>query len=619
MPITHTFTSAIADSATAAAAGEVLPSHWNANHTVTGGTGDGIRLIVTSDTTYYVATTGNDTTGTGTVGNPWRTIQHAINYVMYNITAEGVTITIQVADGTYAEQIFLGPHQVFSPSGTYGVPLLNLNTTATPGNVVIAPTTSTTAEFAAILCINSRWQIGGAFTVTNGASGCFSPFAAVNDGHLCFGTDAAAIDIIITDYFDGFTDCENSSSVQFGAAAASTIAIQSTLGTWMLCDVDSHIVTNQNLDVNFAVDPGFTGSSFASGMFEVGRGGGASVFLENTWSGATPAAAGTSVVQGQSRLFDKNTYQPAAKYNVDQSSWYNYICGSSSQTLVTEHTNYAKSFTGIGLRDFSGGYDVWEIDIFAHGAQSGTGNLAFYNSTANTEPLLITSDAKLLTYSAGVFAWNNHASAAESAAPDTGLSRTAAATVAMGNGTQGDYSGTLLVSAVENDAGNLNLKADSAGPAETRVLISTLGPESFPTVSHYYPAGSIFRNGEVGVLGTNDVFFQGSPGSGNGYTYMEDYGGLGMALGTGQITPVLFRPNRTDVARADGQGLVANTGFGFTATPGTIASLPAAPTAGMIAAVNDALGPAVGAAVAAGGAAFAAVCYNGAAWKVFAV
>lgn len=36
LSVTHTFTSAVADDATSAAAGEVLPSHWNATHTLSG-------------------------------------------------------------------------------------------------------------------------------------------------------------------------------------------------------------------------------------------------------------------------------------------------------------------------------------------------------------------------------------------------------------------------------------------------------------------------------------------------------------------------------------------------------------------------------------------------------
>ena len=34
-----------------------------------------------SDSTYYVATTGNDSTGNGTSGNPWQTIQYAVDTV----------------------------------------------------------------------------------------------------------------------------------------------------------------------------------------------------------------------------------------------------------------------------------------------------------------------------------------------------------------------------------------------------------------------------------------------------------------------------------------------------------------------------------------------------------
>jgi hypothetical protein len=50
-----------------------------------------------------------------------------------------------------------------------------------------------------------------------------------------------------------------------------------------------------------------------------------------------------------------------------------------------------------------------------------------------------------------------------------------------------------------------------------------------------------------------------------------------------------------------------------------VASLPPAPVAGQFACVNDALVPVVGSAVSGGGAAFAAVCYNGSVWKVFVI
>jgi len=49
-------------------------------------------------TTYYVSTAGSDTTGNGTAGNPWRTIQYAIGQVSANDT-------IMVAAGLYGSVV----------------------------------------------------------------------------------------------------------------------------------------------------------------------------------------------------------------------------------------------------------------------------------------------------------------------------------------------------------------------------------------------------------------------------------------------------------------------------------------------------------------------------------
>ena len=63
------------------------------------------RIRLTADTTYYVATTGNDTTGTGVVGSPWLTIQHAYDYIAQYIDMAGYNVTIQLADGTYTTPV----------------------------------------------------------------------------------------------------------------------------------------------------------------------------------------------------------------------------------------------------------------------------------------------------------------------------------------------------------------------------------------------------------------------------------------------------------------------------------------------------------------------------------
>ncbi len=54
---------------------------------------------ISSAAEYYVSTTGNDTSGNGTIANPYRTIQ----YVLDNVAASGDTITLR--GGTYHENV----------------------------------------------------------------------------------------------------------------------------------------------------------------------------------------------------------------------------------------------------------------------------------------------------------------------------------------------------------------------------------------------------------------------------------------------------------------------------------------------------------------------------------
>lgn len=56
-----------------------------------------------ADMTIYVATTGSNTTGDGTIGNPYKTIQYALSKVPKDLG--GYTATVNVADGTYNESI----------------------------------------------------------------------------------------------------------------------------------------------------------------------------------------------------------------------------------------------------------------------------------------------------------------------------------------------------------------------------------------------------------------------------------------------------------------------------------------------------------------------------------
>lgn len=59
------------------------------------------RLVLLANTTIYVSTTGDDSSGTGLVGNPYATLVKAWT-VIGQIDTNGYTVTIQLADGTYS-------------------------------------------------------------------------------------------------------------------------------------------------------------------------------------------------------------------------------------------------------------------------------------------------------------------------------------------------------------------------------------------------------------------------------------------------------------------------------------------------------------------------------------
>ena len=61
----------------------------------------GVANVLTN-TTLYVATTGNDTTGDGSIGNPWLTIGKALSYLTDKWIDKGSFVTIQVGDGNFA-------------------------------------------------------------------------------------------------------------------------------------------------------------------------------------------------------------------------------------------------------------------------------------------------------------------------------------------------------------------------------------------------------------------------------------------------------------------------------------------------------------------------------------
>jgi hypothetical protein len=117
--------------------------------------GSGQRALLTANTSFYVSTTGNDSTGNGTVAAPYATIQKAWNVISENYDLNGYAATIQLEDGTYTPTVGLNAY--LTPPGAPGGGITINGNSTTPSNVLIAPTSG--------ICFQG--QEGAVFTIQN--------------------------------------------------------------------------------------------------------------------------------------------------------------------------------------------------------------------------------------------------------------------------------------------------------------------------------------------------------------------------------------------------------------------------------------------------------------------
>lgn len=159
--------------------------------------------------TYYVATTGNDATGDGSVANPWRTLRKALTTI-----STGVEHTVLLAEGTYAEDSGSG-YLALTQSRTALVTIAPVNgssgsvtITGTSGSYnVLVPAAATAAMFrfeyitfafssaSALSCVSIHTN-GNAqsltfyrctFVITEGASTHYGFYCAPNSGKTVSG------------------------------------------------------------------------------------------------------------------------------------------------------------------------------------------------------------------------------------------------------------------------------------------------------------------------------------------------------------------------------------------------------------------------------------------------
>jgi hypothetical protein len=135
----------------------------------------GGRELLTADRTYYVATTGSDSNDGLTVGNPFLTIQKAVD-VICSIDCGIYQATIQIADGTYTEEILLG--------NTIGseIPIIKGNPT-TPANVLI----SATGNAIDTLPVGGKWRLESFRLVATGTAIKINSNGYIEVDNIVFG------------------------------------------------------------------------------------------------------------------------------------------------------------------------------------------------------------------------------------------------------------------------------------------------------------------------------------------------------------------------------------------------------------------------------------------------
>ena len=164
--------------------------------------------------------------------------------------------------------------------------------------------------------------------------------------------------------------------------------------------------------------------------------------------------------------------------------------------------------TAIQLNDTTTGAHNYQFFVTGSANAGGAGLSGVYDATTFNVPLAIyggtsqTAGQYIRTSANGVFGWSN-STYTGAATGDTGISRGAANTIYVGNGTQGNYSGTLI-------AGSVGIGTTSL---QTGYILTNVGGEYDTQSSSSYAA----------VSGTNS-------GTGSGYGI---YGSVTGAANTG--------------------------------------------------------------------------------------
>ena len=216
-------------------------------------------VAYTANTTYYVRTDGSDAnTGTAnTAGSAWLTIHKAVDTITQRVIPRGITITISVADGTYA----ITNSIVLAPFAGAGAAVLQGNVT-TNANVIITGASSSSIISASV---RSDWTVQGfQLKATAGTvHGIFASGGWIKFGAIDFSTGLSAQ---LKSNVDGLLSAISAYTVSGAAAYHINVTARGTFTSGQTCTLTGTL----NFSSDFAFFDqisygGLTSASFTGG------------------------------------------------------------------------------------------------------------------------------------------------------------------------------------------------------------------------------------------------------------------------------------------------------------------------------------------------------------------
>lgn len=173
------------------------------------------REVLTANRTYFVSTTGNDSNSGLTALLPFLTPNKAMSVISGTLDLAGFTVTIQFADGTYADKSFIA--QPYVGAGTVAL----VGNVTTPANVNFTISSAVNGIFN-FSFVGGNWTIHG-FKLSSslGAGNGNGLYVAGNLGLVTFGNmnfGALAGGFHITAIYGGHIENDAAYTISGGAA-----------------------------------------------------------------------------------------------------------------------------------------------------------------------------------------------------------------------------------------------------------------------------------------------------------------------------------------------------------------------------------------------------------------